>query len=164
LNIIFIFKDERKSVATDNRWTGRILSYPGPGQYNTKSVFNSSLEHSSIKDNPVYETSAGHGHMANFKSTTNRVFPLSNSEKEIAATPGPSTYNIPSTIKVSHKPAKLQYFSSTETRFKNVRIQALYMPFNLYPILQIYPFLLSTCGFRTYRALYGYTPPPETTM
>lgn len=98
-------KSIRQSVVESPSWSGVDITVPGPGQYNAKQ---------SNFDN--YQDTSPTKQLAVFKSVVPRQ-PFERKEEDTRAEPGPSTYIIPSTLKVLSKPASQQCFSSTNSRF-----------------------------------------------
>jgi len=109
----------RESIATSKDWMGvdRLTEIPGPGQYNSRSMFDEDT-HSLIFETEEASSPTQRKNAA-FKSGVKREFPLPKATGDAFHEPGPASYNIPSALKVSHKPTNQQCFSSTSTRFNN---------------------------------------------
>lgn len=101
-------KSARQSVVSSPAWSGKDLTVPGPGQYNARSSFDDFRDISG-RISPSKQ-------LAIFKSVVPRQ-PFEKREADTRAEPGPSTYIIPSTLKVLSKPTNQQCFSSTNSRF-----------------------------------------------
>jgi hypothetical protein len=120
--LLFIFitiynskQNFRQSIVDKKEWIGNDTSNPGPGQYNSKSIFDENNKMNYIdyidNENDVIKRKTA----SIFKSVVERKFPINNPD-----IPGPASYTIPSTLKNIKIKDDLQCFSSSTSRFKEV--------------------------------------------
>jgi hypothetical protein len=105
-----------------DRIEAKATQTPGPGYYNTPSSFeNFSTGHGMYdSDFLIHMAQAKKRQMSSFESKTVRYGIMQEIERR-KNDPGPCQYTIPSTIKADKnvKPPNLQFFSSSEARFRS---------------------------------------------
>ncbi len=101
----------------------KVSSAPGPGYYDTPSDFDLLLNGygANEMDFLVHLHNAKRKQTSAFESKTSRDALMKEIERK-KNIPGPGQYHLPSAIKVETKPPNLQFFTSSDERFKDVRI------------------------------------------
>lgn len=105
-----------------DRIEAKAAQTPGPGYYNTHSTFENMGTGHGMYDNDflIHMAQAKRRQMSAFESKTARDAIMQEIERR-KNEPGPGQYVLPSTIVADKnaKPPNLQFFSSSEARFKN---------------------------------------------
>ncbi len=105
--------------------TAKNADVPGPGYYNTRSVFDLPEAHGGASYNDtdflMQLNAARTRQSAVFESKTQRDSMLKFIAKR-RNEPGPGQYDLPADLKVQTKPANKQFFASSGERFQNVSI------------------------------------------